>query len=125
MSEEHKAKTREMIAVMQAYVDGQEIELRRWGAGNWFSADIPMWNLGECDYRIAQTPDSIDWSHVAPEWKYMARDNIGRAYFFEVKPVLRSSCWAGDKYVTAEGHASYKRGTVDWKDSLVTRPEGE
>lgn len=120
MSEEYKARTREMIAVMQAYVDGQEIEvvITDWS----MLSPMPLWNWEKQGYRIAQTPDSIDWSHVVPEWKYMARDLNGEVWFYKEKPDCWTTQWGGEP-IRATSHASYKRGTVDWKDSLVVRPE--
>lgn len=76
--------------------------------------------------EIPLVPDSIDWSHVAPEWKFMARDKNDIAYFYDAHPVQNERVWrvADDaELVTVRGFASYKRGTVNWKDSLVVRPE--
>lgn len=127
MSEEHKAKTLEMIAVMQAYVDGKPIESQSRGAEHWYSSGtgLPIWDWGDCDYRIATTPDSINWDHVSPEWKYMARDNSGGAWLHKDKPKLTSlQIWEGNYDPIPCFHfSSYVRGNVDWKDSLVKRPD--
>lgn len=125
MSEEHKARTREMIKVMQAYVDGEQILSKTTTGEKWGLCFNPSWDFRFADYRIATTPDSIDWGHVAPEWKYMARDYYGAVSFYEIHPVLKQYGWVPNsgKGVRVYGFASYKRGTVDWKDSLVERPE--
>lgn len=126
MSEEHKQRTREMIKVMQAYVDGQEIESKCRGFPEWNKAGDPAWDFWGRDYRIATAPDSIDWSHVAPEWKYMARDSNGAAWLFEKLPTCGPVSWVcvpAPRHSLVNAFASYKRGTVDWKDSLVERPE--
>ena len=124
MSEEHKARTKEMIKVMQAYVDGHEIEVTHSGGNSWelMNVEPPSWSWFHMEYRIAKTPDSIDWSHVAPEWKYMARDEEGDVWFYELYPTAYDDHWSGEA-TRASSHASYKRGTVDWKDSLVKRPD--
>ena len=75
------------------------------------------------------TPDSIDWTHVAPQYKWMARDHSGLAFLFSEKPNLSHSFWKlgiFDDVPLAKvlGFASYRRGTCDWRDSLVQRPEG-
>lgn len=125
MSEEHKEATRRKIEIMQAYVDGKPIECRIPPSGEFFiSHSSPCWAWDVHDYRIATIPDSIDWSHVAPEWKYMARDRSGSVYLYSKKPDIKGSCWdAMGDYLLAENFASFKQGTVDWENSLVIRPE--
>ena len=46
------------IAVMQASEDGHTIEVRHRDnpMAEWFRSDAPVWNWGECDYRIAPPP---------------------------------------------------------------------
>lgn len=69
-------------------------------------------------------PDTIDWSHVAPEWKWMARDEDGEAYLYKTEPeVISSGFYAVGDMATAWDYASCRRGTVAWQDSLVERPE--
>jgi len=124
---DHKKRTAEMIAVMQAYVDGKEIEVSYDGAP-FKTVDVPLWNWDYREYRIATIPDSINWDHVAPEWKWMARDEDGSVYFYTKEPSRREyENWfrrvSGSVITDVIGFASYTRGTVDWKDSLVRRPE--
>ena len=47
----HKEWTKKMVDVMQAYIDGKEIE-ERCGLGNWYGCAFPTWDWMECDYRI-------------------------------------------------------------------------
>lgn len=123
MSEQHKAKTLEMIAVMQAYVDGKPIE-SSYDGGSFSPLTEPVWNWHMSKYRIATIPDSINWDHVSPEWKYMARDLDGSVWFFIVEPEKRQGFWeSGGDNDLVKSFASYVRGTVDWKDSLVKRPD--
>ena len=103
----------ECAAVLRGHLDGKRVQLNCidgvWHVG--FIAPEPL------------TPDTIDWSHVAPEWKFMARDESGRAYLYEIGPVLKTNQWMTEPYAAlAQSHASYRRGTVDWRDSLVRRP---
>lgn len=68
-------------------------------------------------------PDSINWDHVAPEWKWMARDKTDEVWFFDEKPESDYAYWcAKDGMLVCAGFASYRRGTVAWQDSLVERP---
>ena len=122
---DHKKRTAEMIAVMQAYVDGNPIESSLGGGPFRVFSCEPYWNWSSYEYRIATVPDSINWDHVAPKWKWMARDNFDDVWLFMQEP---SACDRG-RWETRGGSvlctqfASYVRGTVDWKDSLVRRPE--
>lgn len=62
--------TEEMIAVMQAYADGKEIELLnstgKWRtvsapSWNWEEANKPMWNWVDFDYRIKKQPKEPEY----------------------------------------------------------------
>lgn len=72
------------------------------------------------------TKDELDWSHVAPEYKWMARDEDGEAFLFHTEPFIEAGTefWNAMTYTAdATAFASYKRGSCDWRDSLVRRPE--
>lgn len=46
--------TKEKIAVMQAYVDGREIQYKPQFSDNWEPCkESPVWNWYECSYRVA------------------------------------------------------------------------
>lgn len=47
---------KEKIKVMQAYLDGYEIESRM-PEGEWIFNRHPLWNWGEFEYRIRQLPE--------------------------------------------------------------------
>lgn len=44
--------TKEKIAIMQAYVDGKEIEFKPQFSDNWETCKEPVWNWHECSYRV-------------------------------------------------------------------------
>ena len=46
-----KEWTRKVVTVMQAYIDGKEIE-ERCGLSNWHDCPLPIWDWIENDYRI-------------------------------------------------------------------------
>lgn len=125
----HIERTKRMIEVMQAYVDGKEIEYKPSSIGFWRITENPGWYWDDWDYRIAETktPDSINWDHVAPEFKYMARDAWGEVWLYKDKPEMHNRIWYLDDTIMVEAtsHVSCVRGTVDWKDSLVIRPGAE
>jgi hypothetical protein len=113
----------EQVELFRAWLRGATIEYLI--CGEWKSSDAPAWSA--CNrYRIALTKPSIDWSHVAPEFKCLAQDADGYAYLFAGEPRIDGKQWLGGcEIVSAKSFTSYKPGTCDWRDSLVRRPEGE
>lgn len=81
-------------------------------------------------YRIkpapALTKPSIDWSHVAPEYRWLAVDDDAEAWLFDAEPEIEGGAWYSDGTddAIAAAFTSYVPGTCDWRDSLVERPEG-
>ena len=75
----------------------------------------------------ASIKPSINWEHVSSEFNYLAEDADGVVFLYEDKPFTAMETWMVDNGDLAEAHtlASYTKGTCDWKDSLVKRPEGE
>jgi hypothetical protein len=78
-----------------------------------------------CAYRLALTQPSANWSHVHPDYNWLARDKDDCAYFYAASPTKVGDGWIEHFTFSAKAFTSYKPGTCDWKDSLVQRPEGE
>jgi len=57
----NREQTIEAIRVMQAFVDGKEVEFK-WGSMDWNSTDKPEWNWSAYDYRIKPTPVLRPWT---------------------------------------------------------------
>ena len=58
-----REQTIEAIRIMQAYVDGKEVEAQRPIAGScWISASEPRWDWFNCIYRIKPTPVLRPWT---------------------------------------------------------------
>lgn len=92
------------------------------------SIDKPSW-AGITVYRldpIPPTKPSIDWSHVAKKFNWLARDINGMCYLYEQKPylTLRNHSWGANKGRIADaiGFASLIPGDWDGENSLVERP---
>ena len=70
---------------------------------------------------------SINWEHVDSKFKYLAEDPCGSAFLYEEKPFIALTSWGiqGGEAVEAFMFASYAKGTCNWKESLVKRPEGD
>jgi hypothetical protein len=107
--------------LLLAHHEGKRIELL---CGEEWKKAAPAWVDWKI-YRIAPEPlipDSINWDHVSGDVVAMARnDGDFYAKFFSEIPCAES-WWCGKVRGHTTSHASYKRGTVDWKDSLVIRP---
>lgn len=70
------------------------------------------------------TKPSIDWSHVAPEYKWLARDESGYVFLYPEQPFAYNGIWKCDgRFGGYRMFASCTPGTCDWRDSLVERPE--
>lgn len=59
--------TKEMIAVMQAYVDGKEIEILN-SMGNWITVIEPFWNWQIINYRVKETPEYVPFTFEDAEF---------------------------------------------------------
>jgi hypothetical protein len=69
---------------------------------------------------------SINWEHVDSKFNYLAEDANGDAFLYEKEPFITMTAFGSRGGEIAEVHmfASYVKGTCDWKESLVKRPEG-
>ena len=71
----------------------------------------------------ATVKPSIDWSHVSPEYNYLAQDANGDGYLCGKEPLCHRTAWDMESpYLSATTFTSYVPGTCVWKDSLVKRP---
>lgn len=111
-------------AIAHLAVDGAEIEWFSKAEECWKHKKHNHWNE-DTEYRIKATPHSIDWSHVDARFIVLVGLPNGGAALATEKPEKLGDTW---KYplsadlINAEYFASFKRGTVDWKSSLVLRP---
>ena len=70
------------------------------------------------------TKPSINWSHVSPEYNYLAQDASGAGFLCCKEPHRMNTTWGMETpYIRAATFTSYTPGTCDWKDSLVKRPD--
>lgn len=118
----HRQKMKELLPIIQAYCDGAVVECYSEHLNIWYNWEESFFN-SIYQYRIKQTPDTIDWSHVHEGYKWMARNMNGRAYFHTRKPEKKTTRF-NSMHSAAVSQASYKQGTVSWENSLVERPEG-
>ena len=119
--------------LFQAWLDGADIESWSDDQECWYKLTIVPWWAPVSRYRIkpkseteAPTPDSIDWSHLHDSLNFVSRNSKGRAFASSEKPHLTETGFSYMGMFVARvdlTFASYKQGTVDWKDSLIERPE--
>lgn len=122
--------TEEKIEVMQAYLDGKEIEFSSDypNPRYWARVDKPRWNWIGCSYRVKPSPKpSINWDHLHPDFKWLAVDRSGYAYLYTNKPrqdKLAVSWVDGGRFSEASAFLSLSVPEgVNWEESLVERPE--
>lgn len=77
--------------------------------------------------RDAPTKPSIDWSHVHPDYNWLARDSDGEVWIYSDLPTREGDFWwaSGGEVTRGKGFGSCTPGTCDWRDSLVQRPSAQ
>jgi len=71
--------TKEMIAVMQAYEDGNQIEAKLLSDPDWYSVEKPLWDWDSFVYRIKTTKKPVDLSVLIDSGIDMAtKDELDR-----------------------------------------------
>lgn len=95
---------------------------------HWYVNSYPNWGRGVC-YRVKPvelTKPSIDWSHVCSKFNWLTSDENEVAFLHATEPTFNEH---GAWRTTVDGaiqrawvFTSYRKGTCNWKDSLVERP---
>lgn len=116
----------EKLAVMRAWLEGEEIEARsHFGDGEWYDATHPWWDWDKFDYRVKPSEpvdDYINWDHVSDEFNFMARDENGEVFLYKDNPELLDSLWTTEtEFTNAKIFSSLKVGNKPWNESLVER----
>ena len=102
-----------------------------YGPVGWENFDRPSWSTNYT-YRVRPEPLrplSVRWEHI-PTWaEWAAPDKNGAIYIFSCAPSVAPlvPSWInslGRSQYLSEWHGLSDPGTVDWRDSLIKRPEG-
>lgn len=119
----------EMIAVIQAYLDGEEIEFCQYGEAEWHACTFnqPQWNFCSNTYRVkSKVNPSINWDHVDDKYKWLVVDGDGTGCLYTDKPTFYAAdeLWMADAGECAKVTAfkSFDAGTMKPEDSLTARP---
>ncbi len=117
---------------------GQDAALRAhkgpweyWSIDGWYTLDEPSWERAVVyrAVRPAPTPLVVDWSMIAPEYRFAAKDGDGCVYVYDERPVwyAKDDGWDSAGKGRALDHiigAVKSWGTCAPEDSLIERPEG-
>lgn len=113
----------ERSAIVEAWIDGNA-EVYCSLDGMWADkADAYIYN--NSIYRSRPRQLTIPWEHIKSEYKWAAMDECGRVCFFCGKPLcrVRDGMWENGQDWAMSPLAIDTTG-IDWRESLVQRPEG-
>lgn len=120
----------EMIAVMEHYKNGGEVEFSVYSESEemlWKTAENPIWDWYNFSYRIKDnTPsDGVPWKIIDPKWKWAAKDDDGSVWLYENKPTSHYNgewtCVEGE--YTEVSNALVTNLGADPKNSRRKRPD--
>lgn len=115
----------EKLALCEAVIDGKRVQAYSPLDECWYDKEIDDFDFYfAAEYRIAPEKPSINWEHVAPEFKYLFLNGSSTYYIGTYKPTYNYGWYCGGgHYVDATIFASFKPGNCAPEDSLVERPE--
>ena len=120
----NRERAKELLPLIEHFANGGDIGTYAQGIS--VITDNPSWSDAET-YHIVYSKPSIDWSHVNKEYKWLAVDEDGKACVTVLEPREKKCFWVAEdpnsSAIPAEYFASFKRGTCDWEDSKIRRPE--
>ena len=90
-------KTKDMIAVMQAFENGAEIEcsLNSYANKIWKDTSNPAWEWHQFDYRVKQAPEYIPFTFE--DWEIMVNEIVKH----KTKPIIEKLTSFCDESVNA------------------------
>ena len=96
-------ETKEAIKVMQAFVDGKEVE--HWYYEMWVKIHVPRWDWGNTEYRIKPTPTFRPWtSDEVPLGAIMRTKGLeGRCIIIDTETSDDRSYWLNAREHSTDG----------------------
>ena len=113
----------ERSVIVEAWIDGKaEIEV---SDGQWYECDESLL-LATAPYRTKPKQLVIPWGHIKPEYKWACMDEDGSLFVSMHCPsvVDQYNCWGNRGLWGSIAVLDIDTAGIDWKDSLVQRPEG-
>ena len=103
-------QTKEAIRVMQAFVDGKEVQARDVGLERWNAVIIPRWNLEDFEYRIKPTPTLRPWTaDEVPLGSIMRTKGLeGRCIIIDTETSDDRSYWLNAREHSTDGGKTWK-----------------
>jgi len=97
----------EQVKLFEAWLEDENciVFLSKADVGVWLSCHTPSWSPLNT-YRVKETPDSINWDHVHPDFKWMARNSHGKTLLFcnqQAQSVLKT-LWLRDQNNLKKGN---------------------
>jgi hypothetical protein len=96
-------ETKEAIRIMQAFVDGKEVE--HWYYEMWVKIHVPRWDWGNTEYRIKPTPTFRPWtSDEVPLGSIMRTKGLeGRCIIIDTETSDDRSYWLNAREHSTDG----------------------
>ena len=88
----------EKIAVMQAFADGKEIEVRNSKSTGYYLCKEPLWDWSSSDYRIKTTPEYIPFTFEDAEFL------IGKLVKSKNKNLVEKIIWCNSTSTSASNY---------------------
>ena len=111
--------------VIASVIDREEIEAMRIGLG-WCKTS-PSFSQNAI-YRLAPEPKRMPqppWHMIDPKYKWFAIDGHANPGVFTEEPRASHVFWETEGNARSIDAILFDRGSVDWTESKVKRPEGE
>lgn len=89
----------------------------------WLNADNDGINF-DFTYRTKPRQLIIPWEVIKPEYKWAAMDESGSLWVYEGKPKAGDSAWGYSGNLDGIGALNINTTGIDWRESLVQRPDG-
>jgi hypothetical protein len=101
-------ETKEAIRIMQAFVDGKEVE--HWYYEMWVKIHVPRWDWGNTEYRIKPTPVLRPWTaDEVPLGSIMRTKGLeGRCIIIDTETSDDRSYWLNAREHSTDGGKTWK-----------------
>ena len=128
---DYKMNTEEKIKIMQAFLDGEEIEVmdprNKSITTTYAGLQEPVWNWWSFTYRIKEKDCTlpVPWELIGDTWQWAAMDEDGKVHFYLDEPNAGCSEWYSDYDSVGSPLKIETPDTKHWKKTLTKRPEPE
>ena len=121
LSNEEKAR------LFIAWCNGRAIQFKEHHSHVWsYVTTSPTWHP---DYYYRAKPDpinTIDWSLIHPDYNHLAKDDNGEWWLYIDTPRPERNRWEGNTRIRRfplDAITFFNPKEVDWKKSLISRPD--